>query len=432
MIGAGPVGLAAAAKLHARSEAFVLLEAGAHAGASVARWGHVRVFSPWRYLIDPDAETLLAAHGWRAPDPGAFPLGAELVERYLKPLAALPEIAPYLRLHTRVTAISRRGFDKLKTAGRDAAPFELRMQSPDGSESTLLAKAVIDASGTYESPNPLGAGGLPAIGERTAAALIDARIPDVLGADRAHYAGKRALVVGSGHSAFNTVLELAELAHQSPGTQVTWAIRRTEPGQMFGGGGADQLPERGALGLRAQKLVADGAVTLITGARVERVTLDAARASVSVITDDGRALGPFDRIVVNTGFRPDLAMLSELRLALDDRNDAPAALAPLIDPNLHSCGSVPPHGYEALRHPAEPGFYVIGMKSYGRAPTFLMLTGYEQARSVVAAIAGDMAAARDVRLVLPETGVCSTDDSGSCCAPDAPEVLAVSAAPLKT
>lgn len=124
------------------------------------------------------------------------------------------------------------------------------------------------------------------------------------------------------------------------------------------------------------------------------------------------------RIVVATGFRPDLAPLRELRLALDPVVEAPIALAPLIDPNLHSCGTVPPHGFAELEHP-DAGFYIAGMKSYGRAPTFLMATGYEQARSIVAPIAGDLAAARDVRLVLPETGVCSSERvlgaSASCC-----------------
>src|SRR5438132_12238402 len=117
-------------------------------------------------------------------------------------------------------------------------------------------------------------------------------------------------------------------------------------------------------------------------------------------------LGPIDEIVCATGFRPDLVLTRELRLDLDPAVEAPSALAPLIDPNVHSCGSVPPHGAEELKHP-ESDFYTVGMKSYGRAPTFLLLTGYEQVRSVVAAIAGDWESARDVQLVLPETGVWS-------------------------
>ena len=129
-----------------------------------------------------------------------------------------------------------------------------------------------------------------------------------------------------------------------------------------------------------------------------------------------------DEIIACTGQRPDLDMTRELRLELDPWLEGVKALGPLIDPNLHSCGSVPPHGHRELSHP-EPGFYTIGVKSYGRAPTFLLLTGYEQARSVVAAIAGDLEAADDVHLVLPETGICETDfveDGAGCCGGPAP------------
>jgi thioredoxin reductase len=424
VIGAGPIGLAAAAQLQARGEPFLVVEAGQGPGAAIARWGHVRLFSPWRYLIDSTSEALLNASGWSAPDRDVYPLGAELVRGYLAPLAALPQLAPHIAYGTRAVAVSRHGVDKLKTAGREAAPFEIHLVAADGAERVVRAKAVIDASGTYATPNPLGASGLPAPGERAAANRIDYHIPDVLGAERARFAGGQVLVVGSGHSAFNTALELDKLAREAPSTRVTWAIRRNDPGQMFGGGVSDELAQRGELGGRARRLIDDGRVQLETGVRVERIDRDA-DGRVRVFADDGRVLGPFDRVVANTGFRPNVNLLSELRLALDDRNDAPIALAPLIDPNLHSCGSVPAHGYEELRHPAEPGVYVIGMKSYGRAPTFLMLTGYEQARSVVAAIAGDMAAARDVRLVLPETGVCSSDLGGSCCATPAPALISL-------
>jgi hypothetical protein len=120
-----------------------------------------------------------------------------------------------------------------------------------------------------------------------------------------------------------------------------------------------------------------------------------------------RWIGPVDRIIAATGQRPDLSLTRELRLDLDPWLESAKALGPLIDPNVHSCGSVPPHGHRELSHP-EPGYYTVGIKSYGRAPTFLLLTGYEQVRSVAAAIASDMAAADNVRLVLPETGVCST------------------------
>jgi hypothetical protein len=132
-----------------------------------------------------------------------------------------------------------------------------------------------------------------------------------------------------------------------------------------------------------------------------------------------RLAPPVDEVIAATGFRPDWSILSEVRLDLDPAVQSPRALAPLIDPNIHSCGTVPPHGAEELKQP-DGNLFVVGMKSYGRAPTFLVLTGYEQVRSVVAAIAGDWEAARRVELVLPETGVCSLDytpnaASSSCC-----------------
>ena len=418
VIGAGPVGLAAAAHLAERNLPFVVLEAGPAAGDHVRAWGHVRVFSPWRFNVDPAAVRMLEASGWTAPDPEELPTGAEIVERYLAPLAALPSIAPHVRYGARVTAVRRRGLDKLKTSGRAEAPFAVRYTTPGGQEE-LLARAVLDASGTYGSPNPLGADGLPAIGEAEAAEAIFYGIPDVLGADRARYAGRRVSVVGSGHSAMNAVLDLVELARDAPSTSIAWAIRRPAPGQMFGGGASDQLPARGGLGARAQALIAGGLARLEAGFATSRVLVTPGGV---VLSDGERGIGPFDEVVAATGFRPNLEMLRELRLGLDPALESPTVLAPLIDPNVHSCGSVPPHGHRELAHP-ETGFYLVGAKSYGRAPTVLMRTGYEQVRSVVAALAGDLAAADAVELVLPETGVCSSGAAGegaACCGTPAP------------
>ena len=403
VIGAGPIGLAAAAHLAARGQRFLVLEAGPAVGTHVSAWGHVQVFSPWRYNVDPTARTLLRRAGWVDPDADALPTGAELVINYLQPLAKLPDIEPHLRFGTRVLAVARAGHDKMKTAGREQAPFDIRIKTSAGEES-VLARAVIDASGTYGVPNPLGANGLSAIGEDGCRRQIFYGIPDVIGPERARYAGRSVAVVGSGHSAFNALLDLAQLSTTEPGTAITWVVRRDDVGAAYGGGAADALPARGALGARLRTLVDAGHIRLVTGFRaaaVERTT-----ETIRLRDPDGRALGPFDEIVAVTGFRPDLAMLRELRLELDPIVESPRALAPLIDPNVHSCGTVPPHGAEELRQP-EPGFYIVGMKSYGRAPTFLMLTGYEQVRSVVAELTGDLDGARRVELILPATGVCS-------------------------
>ena len=418
IIGAGPIGLAAAAHLLRKGETPVVFEAGASVGAAVLTWGHVRLFSPWRYLIDREAEVLLEEAGWHAPDLENYPTGQELVEDYLIPLANLPEMRAHLQYHTRVVSVSRQGLDKMKTPGREAAPFLLRIETAEGEEREVLARAVIDASGTYQTPNPLGANGLPALGERQLRQHIFYGIPDVLGAHRARYTGRRVLVVGSGHSAFNVLLDLSQLHEQDPSTYLLWAIRRKEIGQLFGGGESDALPARGQLGLRLRTLVEDGKLQVVTGVQIEALH---ATAQGIVIEGEEERIGPVDEIIAATGFRPDLALTRELRLALDASLESPVRLAPLIDPNVHSCGTVPPHGVEELSHPEEH-FYIVGMKSYGRAPTFLTLTGYEQVRSIVAALTGDWEAARKVELVLPETGVCSTDAGGSCAVPSAPGV----------
>ncbi|GAA2905001.1 NAD(P)-binding domain-containing protein [Streptosporangium fragile] len=370
-------------------------EAGEQVAASVAQWGHVRVFSPWKYNIDAAARRLLEASGWSAPDPEWLPTGAELIEDYLAPLAAL--FGEKVRPGSKVTAISRLGYDRVRTNGRDEAPFLIRLDG--GTE--LQARAIIDASGTYTSPNVLGAGGLPAHGEREV--FVDHALPDVLGADRERYEGKRVLVVGAGHSAATTLLALAQLE----GTPITWAIRGGNPSRTYGGGEADALPARGALGTRLRAHVASGRITLLTGFFTHR--LRQVDGSVEVISRDpsGQEQSVVaDRIVAATGYRPDHSIAAELRLDTDPILGSTRALAPLIDPNAHSCGTVPAHGEAELAHP-EVGYYAVGVKSYGRAPTFLMATGYEQVRSVVAALAGDWEAARDVRLELPETGVCS-------------------------
>jgi hypothetical protein len=426
VIGGGPIGLAAATHLLEKGATPIVLEAGLAVGASIREWGHVRLFSPWKYLVDPAVRRLLEPAGWSMPNEDELPTGSELVADLLEPLAAHPALAPHIRVDARVIAVSRRGCDKVKSSGRDSAPFELVVRSASGRTERLLARAVIDASGTWYAANPMGAGGLVAEGEREHADRIRYGIPDVRGRERSRYAGKRTLVIGSGHSAFNALLDLAALADEVRGTDMIWAVRRNDPGLMFGGGQKDELKARGALGTRLRALVDDGRVRLVPGFRTARV-IDAGNALV-VEGDDGNRLGPVDEIVVATGFRPDLSLARELRLRLDPWLEAPEQLAPLIDPNVHSCGTVYPHGAAELAHP-EKDFYVVGMKSYGRAPTFLLLTGYEQVRSVACALVGDEAGARTVELVLPETGVCQTDLAGAagggCCSTrDEPLALA--------
>jgi hypothetical protein len=288
---------------------------------------------------------------------------------------------------------------------RDDQPFVLRLAT-EGGEQLVEAKAVIDASGTWCTPNPAGADGLAALGEYGAAHRIAYGIPDVLGSARGRYAGKTVMVVGSGHSALNALIELETLRRDLPTTSLIWIIRKAHVEAAFGGEEADALPARGRLGIRVRGLVESGAVRVYSPFRIARI--EQAGGSLAVTGDhDGedRTLA-VDEIIVATGFRPDLSMLRELRLTIDPWLESSGTVGPLIDPNLHSCGSVRPHGARELAH-LENGFFIVGMKSYGRAGTFLLATGYEQARSVVAALTGDIEASRRVELSLPETSVWS-------------------------
>jgi thioredoxin reductase len=449
VIGAGPVGLAAAAQLLARGITPLVLEAGPAAATAVREWGHVRLFSRWAELVDPAAEKLLAPTGWTAPDPDAYPSGRDWAERYLQPLADM--LGERVRYDARVTGTARAGRDRVVDSGREERPFTVHLTTAGGAEERLAARAVIDASGTWSTPAPLGADGLPALGERALARAgrISYRIPDLTDpAVRARYAGRRTAVIGSGASAFTTLAQLAELAEAVPGTHTEWVLRRGIGASTFGGGEADQLPARGALGQRAKASVDNGHATATTGFRVAAVETDGTDGTdgerLVLVAEDGRRLAGVDQVIVLTGLRPDHSFLGELRLALDERLLAPVALAPLIDPNAHSCGTVYPHGVRELSHP-EGDVYLTGMKSYGRAPTFLAMTGYEQVRSIAAALAGDTEAAERVELTLPETGVCGgsglfdeagaveagaaeADAGGGCCAPQLVQVGAASGA----
>ena len=404
IIGAGPVGLAAAAYALERGLNPLILEAGPEVGHAVRQWGHVRMFSSWEHNIDKAAERLLAQAGWNRPEGGTYPTGAELVDRYLAPLAGRTALSEHIRTNSPVTAIARAGFDKVKTAGREHAAFELRVAN--GRDTRLHADAVIDASGTWSTPNRAGSNGLPALGEAEHSGRIAYGMPDVLGSDRARYAGRTVAVLGAGHSAAGTLIHLVRLADAVAETRALWLLRGESPEKAFGGGANDQLVERGALGTLLASFVRSGKIALRAGFQVERIVGTETGLSIIAGPRGRQQAVEADELIVATGCRPDLSFIGELRTSFDPALECPPALAPLIDPNEHSCGTVRPHGARELAQP-EPGFYVAGMKSYGRAPTFLMMTGYEQVRSIVAEIAGDHEAARRVDLVLPETGVCS-------------------------
>ncbi|MGB5734921.1 MAG: FAD-dependent oxidoreductase [Thiohalocapsa sp.] len=417
IIGAGPVGLAAGAHALERGLSVVILERGQAVGHSILQWKHVKMFSPWEFNVDHACARLLGRTGWQMPNPEVLPTGGELIDQYIAPLGTQTPLKDHIKLASRVTAISRVGFDKLKTAGREQAQFEIRYVR-DGEEHVCLADAVIDASGTWFSPNPAGANGLPAIGELAAHAHISYTMPDVLGEQKRRYANRRVAVLGGGHSAVGSILDLVALRDTAPGTDIVWLVRGADVGRSFGGGENDQIAARGALGTKFRHLIENGKIRMETGFGVTHVLQEHGELRIATGPRHDDRNVRVDELIVATGFRPDYSFCRELRLELDPTTECPPMLAPMIDPNIHSCGTVRPHGARELAHP-EVGVYIAGMKSFGRAPTFLMITGYEQVRSIVADIVGDKEGAAKVELVLPETGVCSApldkDADTTCC-----------------
>lgn len=418
IIGAGPVGLAAAAGLLERGQSVVVYEAGPAAGHAIRQWAHTRFFSPWEFVLDDAAVRLLDRHGWERPQAGKNPSGAEFLRDYLVPLAQTPELAAVIHYNAPVLAVSKEGMDRTRSEGRANAPYVLQVRGDAGAQA-LNARAVIDASGTHGQPNSLLSSGLPVLDELAAEHILPA-LPDVLGSDRSAFVGRHTVVVGAGHSAANTLLKLAHLAGSNDGTRLTWVVRSRRPTRVYGSA-ADELEARGKLGTQLRALVRSGVITLVDSFEIDSASWSADQPEPSGrLRLHGRRRGESfslsaDLAIAATGFRPDLGLLSELRLAMDRVVQAPRALAGLIDPNLHSCGTVEPHGVAELAH-SDANLFIAGMKSYGRAPTFLLLTGYEQVRSIADELAGDHGAARAVQLVLPATGVCSTDADGGCCA----------------
>lgn len=324
VIGAGPVGLAATVHLQEQGVPVKLYEAGDEAGSNLRDWGHVRVFTPWRYCVDQAARKLLEATAWDMPDPEAFPTANELVDLYLEPLTKLPQLSSVIETGARVTGISRWGADKVRGKEREARPFMLVVETTGGIRRDS-ARAVIDASGTWRTPNPLGAGGIAAEGEAKFADSIAYGIPDILGRERTLYAGRTTLVAGSGHSAANALLDLARLADDEPGTAFIWTTRGTDLVRIYGGGDLDALPARGELGSDVRDLAESGRVRLVTGF----ATKFAGRAAACLSRARRRTVCSASALSTASSPRP---------------ASGPISAWP------GSCGSTSIHGWKASRH----------------------------------------------------------------------------------
>lgn len=385
IIGAGPIGLEAALHAAERGDEFTIYERG-EVAAAMRQWGHVRMFSPFAMNSSAQGLARLRARGVELPPPEALLTGAEFRQRYLYPLAET--LRPHLREQTTVRAIGRsrrlKG-DLISDPARASGPFRLLVQDEKG-ERIELADIVLDCSGTYANPNSLGDGGIPVPGEDQAQAQITYGIPD-LGETPKSHTGQRVLVVGAGHSAATTIRHFAALQKEDPKLEIYWMIRRdrSAPIEQIGN---DPLPERAQLAAEANCLVAEKRVRLIRDATIEALAPQG--DAVGVVFADSNGITEtvtVDQIVVATGFRPDLAMTRELQLQTCWATEGTYPLAAsLLGEAGADCLATPVFGAETLLHP-EPGYFTLGMKSYGRSPNFLLRTGYEQVASVFAWLA---------------------------------------------
>ena len=212
IIGAGPIGLAMAAHLTHHQQDYLVFEAGETVGTSLQQWSHIKMFSSWALNIDAIAKKLLKKNNWHEPNMSGFPTGQEMIDAYLRPLSEIPDIQKRIRYAHKVVQVSR--FNQSKYQNRQSeTPFEVTVTSPDGKAQMIYARGVIDASGTWQTPNPIGGNGYTATGEENNKNIVYG-IPDVLSNDKNRYINKDTVVVGSGHSAINVILNLLKI-HKS-------------------------------------------------------------------------------------------------------------------------------------------------------------------------------------------------------------------------
>jgi hypothetical protein len=384
ILGAGPTGLEAALAAAEAGQPFALYEVAPTVAGNVRAWGHVRLFTPWEMNVSPRMRRHLEAAGREVPGGSECPTGHELAEELFEPLAALPEIAPNFRLGTRVLGIGREGLlkhEEIATAERGRHPFRILLADGSGREWTETADVVIDATGTWGHPNSLGDSGIPAPGERSLAGEIRRDIPD-LPAEREDWAGRTVLLAGAGHSAQMAVRALAELAREAPGTRVVWALRNPEP--AWGTHEGDPLPPRAGLAAAAAELAGGAfpAVETRRGTVVEEIAKPDGRFEVVLRNGTGSEKIAVDRVLSLTGAVGDSSLYRQLQVHECYATCGPMKLsAALLGAGGGDCLAQITHGADTLTNP-EPGFFILGAKSYGRNNTFLMRIGWEQVGEV--------------------------------------------------
>ena len=372
VIGAGPMGIAAAIGALDRGCDVIVLERG-EVGSSLRTWGATRFFSPLRMNLSPRMRELL---GKSMPDPESLLTGHEYADLVLRPLVERDPLRGRVLTQHNVIAVGRRGLTRTDYAGhplRAERPFRVLCDDDEVFE----AEVVLDASGGLVVPRPIGAGGLPARGESRLSRKPIRTLGELMSrADELR--GKRLLVVGDGHSAANAIGWLAEM-----NIDVVWAVRNanTRPCEEVPN---DPLPERRAVVERANDLAADPPPFLRVERRamIESVTQNNGHVVVAL---SANRIVETDYVAAFTGYKPDGRFLSELALEISPVTEGGARLYRAIS-SITDCLSVPNVKPEDLQT-GEEGFWFVGSRAYGRSRTFLLQTGLAQLEVMLDAIA---------------------------------------------
>lgn len=381
IIGAGPMGFETALRALDRGFEVTMLEAG-RIGENMRQWQHVRFFSPFVMNISPRVRQALAGNALPADD--AILTGGEFIESVLEPMARLPQLEGKIHCGQRVVSIARAGLGKMGLPNhplRTERPFRILSEDAEGREKIWETDIVFDASGVYGQPNWAGAAGMPAPGERRHNERIVRHLRDFDGSEFKHYAGKRVLLIGHGHSAAHAIMALNNISQQAPATQVVWAVRtdRTKPILEVPD---DPLPERAKIAGAANEIAQKPAPNI----RVLR------RASLEALLDANSCLKAklkvwrniedveIDEMIALTGYRPNLDMLRELTAEFSGISEGVNGLYRALT-NITDCLAKIEVKPQALQT-GEPNFFVVGMKSYGRNAGFLLQSGVDQVEAI--------------------------------------------------
>ncbi|MDZ7410106.1 MAG: NAD(P)/FAD-dependent oxidoreductase [candidate division KSB1 bacterium] len=383
VIGAGPIGLETALRLLERGIHTTVLEAG-RVGEHIRQWGHIRMFSPLRMNISPRVQARLRD---RLPAAETLQTGNEFVQTVLEPLAQTEPLRQCIQTGRRVVAVTRAGLGKTGLPHhplRAERSFRILAEDAEGREQTYQADYVFDASGVFGQANWSGAGGMPAPGERRGHGRILRRPPDVKQL-AGRFAGKRILLLGHGHSAANTIVALNELLQEAPQTRVLWAVRsdRTRPVAEVA---EDPLTERATIVSAANALAQNPPPQLRVLRRTTVEALQTAQAALRVTLKVGKSTEEVevDEVISLTGYRPNLEILRETTAEFSSVSEGVRGLYHALT-NVTDCLArinVAPQDLFS----GEPNLFVVGVKSYGRNPGFLLQSGIEQLETIFATL----------------------------------------------